>query len=87
MRRNVLATELTLPIVVAVAIYLPIFVAGKLLGWSSGLLGVIELIVIVFVVLSQDRVGTWLAPRLGMPPPRRMGEHHHAGRNRRPTSQ
>lgn len=74
MRRNVLTTELVLPVAVAVAIYLPIFIVGKALGWPGGLLGGIEFIVGAFVVLSQERVGKWLAPRLGMPPPRRMGE-------------
>lgn len=74
MRRNVLTTELVLPIVVGVSIYLPVFIVGTLLGWSNGLLGVIEFVVIAFAVLSQEQVGTWLAPRLGMPPPRRMGE-------------
>jgi hypothetical protein len=74
MRRNVLTTELVLPIAVSVAIYLPIFIVGKLLRWPGGLLGIIEIAVVAFVVLSQERVCTWLAPRLGMPPPRRMGK-------------
>jgi hypothetical protein len=72
-----------LPIVVGFAIYLPILIAGKMLGWSNDLLGVIEFVVIAFAALSQERVGTWLAPRLGMPPPRRMGERRDAGRNHR----
>lgn len=74
MGRNVLTTELVLPIGVGLAIYLPIFIVGKVLGWPGGLLGVIEIVVGAFVVLSQERVGIWLAPRLGMPPPRRMKE-------------
>lgn len=72
MRRNVLTTELLLPIALGAAIYFPIFAIGLLLGWSMGLLGVIELFVGVLLVFIREPVSLWLAPRIGLPPPRQF---------------
>lgn len=70
MRRNVFITEFVLPIFVAAAMILPIFAIERLvLGWSKGALGVTEIVGIGLFVFIWQPIGSWVAPRIGLPPP------------------
>jgi hypothetical protein len=75
MRRNVFATEFVLPIVVAAAMLLPILAIESLLGWSKDALSATEIAGAALFVFIWEPLGSWLAPRLGLPPPRRLGRH------------
>jgi hypothetical protein len=72
MKRNVLATELNLPVVLAVIIGVPILEAWLWLGWSREVLGLVEIAITLFAFFAGKPVQAWLAPRIGIPPPRPM---------------
>jgi hypothetical protein len=75
MRRNVFITEFVLPIVVAAAMILPIFVIERLVfGWSKEALGVTEILGGGLFVFVWTPIGSWLAPRIGLPPPTGIGK-------------
>jgi hypothetical protein len=70
MRRNVFITDFVLPIFVAAAMLLPVFAIERLLlGWSKEALGVTELIWAGLFVFIWTPIGSWLAPRIGLPAP------------------
>jgi hypothetical protein len=70
MRRNVFITEFILPILVAAAMILPVFVVERLVfGWSKEALGVTEIIWAALFVFIWTPIGSWLAPRIGLPAP------------------
>jgi len=73
MRRNVLATELHLPIVLASLVGIPILEAWLALGWSREILGIVEIGIALLASFIGKPVQAWLAPRIGIPPPRHMG--------------
>jgi Na+/phosphate symporter len=77
-KRNVLATELHLPIVLGAIIGIPILEVWLSLGWSREALGVVEIGVMLFVFFIGKPVQAWLAPRIGIPPPRQMGSKRKA---------
>jgi hypothetical protein len=74
MRRNVFATEFVLPIIVAAGILLPILAIESLLGWSKDALSATEIAGAALFVFIWEPIGSWLAPRLGLPPPRCFGK-------------
>ncbi len=74
MRRNVLATELLLPLLLGVVILIPAYVAVRLLGWSDDAFTGIGFLVAILLALTAEPVCSWLAPRLGLAPPRRIGK-------------
>jgi hypothetical protein len=70
MRRNVFITDFVLSIFVAAAMILPVFAVERLVfGWSKGALGVTEIIWAGLFVFLWPPIGSWLAPRIGLPPP------------------
>lgn len=70
MRRNVFITDFVLPIFVAVAMILPICAIERLVfGWSKEALGVTEIVWIGLFVFIWPTIGSWLAPRIGLPAP------------------
>jgi hypothetical protein len=70
MRRNVFITEFILSIVVGAAMLLPMLVIERVLfGWSKGVGGLTEIIGIGLFVFIWPTIGSWLAPRIGLPPP------------------
>ncbi|HWA53288.1 MAG TPA: hypothetical protein VG816_03860, partial [Solirubrobacterales bacterium] len=73
MRRNVLATELHLPIVLSAIVGIPILEAWLWLGWSREVLGVIEIGIVLVAYFAGRPVQAWLSPRMGIPPPREIG--------------
>jgi hypothetical protein len=75
MRRNVFITEYILPIAVGGAILLPVLAIEALLGWSKDAASATEIGGVALFVFIWEPLGSWLAPRLGLPPPRRIGKH------------
>ena len=71
-RRNVLSIELHLPVVLAGIIGVPILEIWLSLGWSREALGVVEIGVMLLAFFIGKPVQAWLAPRIGIPPPRQM---------------
>lgn len=70
MRRNVFITDFILPIVVAGAMIIPILAIERLvLGWSKGALGVTEIVGGAVFMFVWQPIGSWMAPRLGLPAP------------------
>jgi hypothetical protein len=78
MRRNVLTTELLLPLVLVAIVLIPFSVLMKLLDWSNHTLTLAGFLVLLILVFVAEPLETWLAPRLGLPPPRRLGKRHRA---------
>jgi hypothetical protein len=71
MRRNVLTTELLLPIPLGILFLIPFYAAGLFLGWSGEALGGMTLVLAVPMTLFMESTLSWIAPRLGLPPPER----------------
>jgi hypothetical protein len=70
MRRNVFITEFILPIIVGASMLLPMLVIERVLfGWSKGVGGITEIIGICLFILVWPTIGSWLAPRIGLPAP------------------
>jgi hypothetical protein len=70
MRRNVFITEFILPLIVGTAMLFPILVAERvLLGWSKGAGGITEILGIGLFIFTWPTIGSWLAPRIGLPAP------------------
>ena len=70
MRRNVFITEFILPLIVGASMLLPILVIERVLfGWSKGVGGITEIIGICLFIFIGPTIGSWLAPRIGLPAP------------------
>jgi predicted membrane channel-forming protein YqfA (hemolysin III family) len=78
MRRNVLTAELLFMLILGWVVVIPILEVGLHLGWSHDALGVVVIMVGLVVFFAARPLQARLAPRIGIPPPRPMGDERKA---------
>jgi len=78
MRRNVLATELVFLLVLAWVTGISVAALGLLLNCSSNAIGVIAIPIGLIVLFFSRSLQSWLAPRIGICPPRPLGHQRKA---------